>query len=78
MRLCADFNILTSELGRHRPYCTLQGLREHSVVLMGKNTMMKRCIKVYAEEKQEDKWNVLLDYLVGNVGIIFTTVRIFA
>lgn len=40
--------------------------------------MMKRCIKVYAEEKEEDKWNVLLDYLVGNVGIIFTTVRIFA
>ena len=52
----------------------LQGLREHSVVLMGKNTMMKRCIKVYAEEKEDDKWNVLLDYLVGNVGIIFTTV----
>jgi large subunit ribosomal protein LP0 len=50
-----------------------RGLREHSVVLMGKNTMMKRCIKVYAEEKEEDKWNVLLDYLVGNVGIIFTT-----
>lgn len=50
-----------------------RGLREHSVVLMGKNTMMKRCIKVYAEEKEDDKWNVLLDYLVGNVGIIFTT-----
>lgn len=59
-----------------KPCYVLQGLREHSVVLMGKNTMMKRCIKVYAEEKQEDKWNVLLDYLVGNVGIIFTTVRV--
>ena len=56
--------------------CFCQGLREHSVVLMGKNTMMKRCIKVYAEEKKDDKWNVLLDYLVGNVGIIFTTVSI--
>lgn len=55
-----------------------QGLREHSVVLMGKNTMMKRCIKVYVEEKQDDKWNVLLDYLVGNVGIIFTTVSIIS
>ena len=52
----------------------MQGLREHSVVLMGKNTMMKRCIRVYAEEKGEEKWNVLLDYLVGNVGLIFTTV----
>ena len=58
----------------HMDETVLQGLREHSVVLMGKNTMMKRCIKVYAEEKEDDKWNVLLDYLVGNVGIIFTTV----
>jgi large subunit ribosomal protein LP0 len=52
----------------------LQGLREHSVVLMGKNTLMKRCIRLYAERTKEEKWNVLLDYLVGNVGIIFTNV----
>lgn len=49
-----------------------RGLREHSVVLMGKNTLMKRCIRLYAERTKEEKWNVLLDYLVGNVGIIFT------
>lgn len=43
---------------------------------MGKNTLMKRCIRLYADRTKEEKWNVLLDYLVGNVGIIFTNVRL--
>ena len=50
----------------------LQGLREHSVVLMGKNTMMKRCVRLYCERTGNDKWAPLLDALVGNVGLIFT------
>ncbi len=54
----------------------MRGLREHSVVLMGKNTLMKRCIKLYVERTKEEKWTVLLDYLVGNVGIIFTNVSV--
>ena len=53
----------------------VQGLREHSVVLMGKNTMMKRCIRLYCEETGDDKWTPMLDALVGNVGMIFTKVR---
>ena len=51
-----------------------QGLREHSVVLMGKNTMMKRCIRLYCERTGDDKWAPMLDALVGNVGMIFTKV----
>lgn len=43
---------------------------------MGKNTLMKRCIRLYADRTKEEKWNVLLDYLVGNVGIIFTNVSL--
>jgi hypothetical protein len=39
---------------------------------MGKNTMMKRSIRLYCEEKEDDRWAPLLDELVGNVGIIFT------
>ena len=65
------FCVKSADFGR-----MLQGLREHSVVLMGKNTLMKRCIRQYADRTQDDKWNVLLDYLVGNVGIIFTTVSL--
>lgn len=50
----------------------MQGLREHSVVLMGKNTMMKRCIRLYCERTGNDTWANLLDALVGNVGLVFT------
>ena len=39
---------------------------------MGKNTMMKRCIRLYCERTGNDEWAPLLDALVGNVGIIFT------
>ncbi|KIZ02211.1 60S acidic ribosomal protein P0 [Monoraphidium neglectum] len=47
-------------------------LRPESLILMGKNTMMKRSIRLYCEEKEDDRWAPLLDELVGNVGIIFT------
>lgn len=39
---------------------------------MGKNTMMKRSIRLYCEEKEDDRWAPLLEELVGNVGIVFT------
>jgi len=39
---------------------------------MGKNTMMKRSIKLYCEEKEDDTWMPLYERLVGNVGIVFT------
>ncbi|GBF91776.1 60S acidic ribosomal protein P0 [Raphidocelis subcapitata] len=47
-------------------------LRPESVILMGKNTMMKRSIRIYCEEKGDERWAPLLDELVGNVGIVFT------
>ena len=51
-----------------------QGLRDvgESIVLMGKNTMMKRSMRLYAERTGNESWNNLLDSLVGNVGLIFT------
>jgi large subunit ribosomal protein LP0 len=49
-----------------------KGLRPNSVILMGKNTMMKRSIRLYCEERGDDKWACLLDELVGNVGLVFT------
>lgn len=39
---------------------------------MGKNTLMKRCIRLYNERTGSDTWAPLLDALVGNVGLIFT------
>lgn len=50
----------------------MQGLRAHSVILMGKNTLMKRCVRLYCERTGSDTWAPLLDALVGNVGVVFT------
>jgi Ribosomal protein L10 len=40
-------------------------------ILMGKNTLMKRCIRLYCENKKDDSWGAMLDDLVGNVGVLF-------
>ena len=51
-----------------------QGLRDvgESIVLMGKNTMMKRSIRLYCERTGDNRWPALTEILVGNVGLIFT------
>ena len=40
---------------------------------MGKNTMMRKCLRDYAERTGNHAWDVLEKKLVGNVGIVFTT-----
>ena len=52
----------------------MQGLRDvgDSIVLMGKNTMMKRSIRLYCERTGDETWLGLTEILVGNVGLIFT------
>ena len=40
---------------------------------MGKNTMMRKCLRDYAERTGNHAWDVLEQKLVGNVGIVFTT-----
>jgi len=49
-----------------------RGLRGHSVVLMGKNTMMRRSIRLHADKTGNENFKKLADLLVGNVGLIFT------
>ncbi|KAM0014424.1 putative ribosomal protein L10P [Helianthus debilis subsp. tardiflorus] len=49
-----------------------QGLRGDSVILMGKNTMMKRSIRMHSEKTGNQAYLNLIPLLVGNVGLIFT------
>lgn len=49
-----------------------RGLRGDSVVLMGKNTMMKRSIRVHADKTGNNAFLNLIPLLQGNVGLIFT------
>ena len=39
---------------------------------MGKNTMMKRSIRLFCERSGDDTWGNILPHLVGNVGLVFT------
>ncbi|CAA0817306.1 60S acidic ribosomal protein P0-1 [Striga hermonthica] len=49
-----------------------RGLRGDSVVLMGKNTMMKRSVRLHADKTGNQDILSLIPLLVGNVGLIFT------
>jgi large subunit ribosomal protein LP0 len=51
-----------------------RAIRSNSAILMGKNTLVKRCLRLYFAEHTDSfkTWGCLLDLLVGNVGIIFT------
>ncbi|KAM7496461.1 hypothetical protein LguiA_020875 [Lonicera macranthoides] len=49
-----------------------KGLRGDSIVLMGKNTMMKRSIRIHAEKTGSNAYLSLIPLLSGNVGLIFT------
>lgn len=41
-------------------------------MLMGKNTLIRRCLRLFAERTGNDQWNILLEILVGNLGLVFT------
>ncbi|KAI6915460.1 60S acidic ribosomal protein, partial [Hortaea werneckii] len=47
-----------------------QSLRGEGVVLMGKNTMVRRAIKTFIADFPE--WERLLPHVKGNVGFVFT------
>mmetsp|Transcript_12681 Transcript_12681/g.21342 ORF Transcript_12681/g.21342 Transcript_12681/m.21342 type:complete len:314 (+) Transcript_12681:162-1103(+) len=47
-------------------------LMNDSTILMGKNTLMKRCFRLYMERTGDEKFASLLPLMVGNVGLVFT------
>jgi large subunit ribosomal protein LP0 len=51
-----------------------RAVRGTSVILLGKNTLIKRNIRSYLEEGGSNAmiWSGSLNHLVGNVGIVFT------
>lgn len=49
-----------------------KGLRGDSIVLMGKNTMMKRSIRIHTDKTGNKAFLNLIPLLQGNVGLIFT------
>jgi len=62
--------VLCDNIGSSHMQRIRQSLRGQAVLLMGKNTMMRRAIRLHLEEYPE--WEGLLPYITGNIGLVFT------
>ncbi|GFZ13299.1 ribosomal protein L10 family protein [Actinidia rufa] len=64
--------VAADNVGSNQLQSIRKGLRGESVVLMGKNTMMKRSIRAHTDRTGNKTYLSLVPLLVGNVGMIFT------
>ncbi|CAN0909681.1 60S acidic ribosomal protein P0-1 [Linum grandiflorum] len=75
-QLLDDFSqilvVAADNVGSSQLQSIRRGLRGDSIVLMGKNTMMKRTIRVHSDKTGNKAILNLLPLLQGNVGLIFT------
>lgn len=74
--LLSEFNkafiVGVDNVGSKQLQNTRSELRGKAEVLMGKNTMMRKCIKEYVEENPGTPVEKLIEACRGNVGFIFT------
>lgn len=66
------FVVEIDNVGSKQLQDTRKVLRGRAEVLMGKNTMMRKCLKVYVEENPGSPVEQLIECCRGNVGFVFT------
>lgn len=66
------FIVEIDNVGSKQLQTTRTALRGKAEVLMGKNTMMRRCLKNYVEANQGSPVEQLIEQCRGNVGFVFT------
>jgi len=66
------FIVEIDNVGSKQLQDTRKTLRGKAEVLMGKNTMMRKCLKEYVEENPESPVEQLIECCRGNVGFVFT------
>jgi len=66
------FIVEIDNVGSKQLQDTRKTLRGKAEVLMGKNTMMRKCLKEYCEENPESPVEQLIACCRGNVGFVFT------
>mmetsp|Transcript_11159 Transcript_11159/g.15711 ORF Transcript_11159/g.15711 Transcript_11159/m.15711 type:complete len:325 (+) Transcript_11159:186-1160(+) len=66
------FVVEVDNVGSNQLQKTRQALRGSAEILMGKNTMMRKCITEYVEENPGTPVAGLVDLCRGNVGFVFT------
>jgi len=66
------FIVSVDNVGSNQLQITRKNLRGKAEILMGKNTMMRKCIREYAEENEGTPIAQLEELCRGNVGFVFT------
>ncbi|KAH7376538.1 ribosomal protein P0-like protein [Plectosphaerella cucumerina] len=66
----AVFIVTVDNVSSQQTHQIRQALREDAVVLMGKNTMIRRALKTFIPEHPE--YERLLPFVKGNIGFVFT------
>lgn len=66
------FIVEVDNVGSKQLQDTRIGLRGKAEVLMGKNTMMRKCMKEYVENNPGSPVEQLIEQCRGNVGFVFT------
>ena len=66
------FIVEVDNVGSKQLQVTRRELRGKAEVLMGKNTMMRKCIKEFGDENPDSPAAKLGDICRGNVGFVFT------
>jgi Ribosomal protein L10 len=66
------FIVEVDNVGSKQLQMTRIGLRHKAEVLMGKNTMMRKCIREFVEENPGTPVEKLIETCRGNVGFVFT------
>jgi large subunit ribosomal protein LP0 len=66
------FIVEVDNVGSKQLQMTRRALRGRAEVLMGKNTMMRKCIREYVAENPGTKLTMLEECCRGNVGFVFT------
>jgi large subunit ribosomal protein LP0 len=66
------FIVEVDNVGSKQLQMTRKGLRDQAEILMGKNTMMRKCIREYVSENPDSNVGVLENMCRGNVGFVFT------
>jgi len=67
-----SFVVGVDNVGSNQLQLTRKALRGKAEVLMGKNTMMRKCIREYCEENEGSPVAQLEELCRGNVGFVFT------
>jgi len=62
--------VLCDNIGSAHMQRIRKSLRGKAILLMGKNTMMRKAIRLHLNENPD--WEGILPYITGNIGLVFT------